>query len=102
MIAPPRRPSSAAAIIIDQPGYDRAIGIDAKNQIPYVRRIARSDEVLFETRPARRPPNMFAIPIEVKIHAVRCGTFSIVVKAGTATSKTPQPKPRKQPSIIKS
>ena len=65
-------------------------------------RRAERDEVRLERVPAIKPPAMLAIPIAANTQAVRLGTFSKVAKAGTATSKIPQPKPMKEPSSINS
>ncbi len=79
-----------------------ASGRETINQARYVLRSAPSGVVFLDTSPPSNPPMIFAIPIAVKIQAVRCGTSSIVAKAGTATSNTPQPNPIKQPSTTSS
>ena len=45
---------------------------------------------------------MFVTPIVPRIHAVRCGTCSIVANAGTPISNEPMPNPMKHPSSIRS
>ena len=56
--------------------------------------------LFFETIPAIRPPITLPAAITAKIIPVRCGIFSIVVKAGIAISNAPQPKPINTPSSI--
>ena len=50
--------------------------------------------------PASKPPMTLPAAMMPKIKPIRCGTFSIVAKAGTAISKAPQPRPMNTPSSI--
>ena len=85
-----------------QSGYVNATGTQAISHNRYARRSADKGANFFETKPPSKPPITVAAPNEAKIQATRCCTPSCVANAGTATSKTPQPKPIKQPSNIRS